>query len=183
MIYRFILLSDEVENFIRQIDIESDATFLDFQNIILKSVGYSSDELTSFFICNESWEKEQEITAMQMDTGSEQDNYVMDNTHIDDMIEDEGQKLIFVFDPFNERAFFIKLQEIITKQHLKKPVCSRSEGTPPKQILDLDTLTDTDIKNAGNEMLKDEDFYGSDDYNIDELDTEGLDAIEGDDVI
>ena len=40
MVYRFLLLSDEVDNFKREIQISSQATFLDFHKEILKSTGY-----------------------------------------------------------------------------------------------------------------------------------------------
>ncbi|PDP51115.1 hypothetical protein CLI75_12195, partial [Porphyromonas gingivalis] len=53
MFYYFLLrekYSDEVEDFRREIAIDSEATFLDLQNAILDSVGYSHSELTSFFL-------------------------------------------------------------------------------------------------------------------------------------
>ena len=71
MIYKFILLSDEVDNFMREIQIDSEATFMELHDAILDSVKYGKDQITSFFVCNEDWEKEQEITQIEMDTSSE----------------------------------------------------------------------------------------------------------------
>lgn len=48
MVFNFLIVSDEVEDFRREIAIDSEATFLDLQNAILDSVGYSHSELTSF---------------------------------------------------------------------------------------------------------------------------------------
>ena len=48
MVYRFKLVSDEVDNFSREIEIDSEASFLQLRNAILDSVGYSKDELDSF---------------------------------------------------------------------------------------------------------------------------------------
>ena len=62
MVYRFTIISDEVENFIREIKIDSEATFFDLHAAILKSVGYKDDQMTSFFLCDEDWEKEKEVT-------------------------------------------------------------------------------------------------------------------------
>ena len=45
MIYKFLILSDEVDLFYREIEINSDATFLEFNNAILDSVKYSKDQL------------------------------------------------------------------------------------------------------------------------------------------
>ena len=53
MVYRFTLISDEVDDFIREIKIDSEATFHDFHEAILKAAGYKKDQLTSFFICDD----------------------------------------------------------------------------------------------------------------------------------
>lgn len=57
MIYRFTLISDEVDDFIREIKIDSEATFFDLHEAILKAAGYKDDQMTSFFICDDDWEK------------------------------------------------------------------------------------------------------------------------------
>ena len=57
MIYRFTIISDEVDDFVREIQIDPEATFYDFHEAILKSVGYANDQMTSFFICDDDWEK------------------------------------------------------------------------------------------------------------------------------
>ena len=57
MIYRFTLISDEVDDFVREIQIDPEATFYDFHEAIVKSVGYTNDQMTSFFICDDDWEK------------------------------------------------------------------------------------------------------------------------------
>ena len=49
MIYRFTLISDEADDFLREIQIDPEATFQEFHEAILKSVGYADDQMTSFF--------------------------------------------------------------------------------------------------------------------------------------
>ena len=104
MIYRFLILSDEVDQFAREIKINSDATFLEFNNAILNSVKYAQDQITSFFICNDNWQKQEEISLIEMDTNSETDSYLMDNTPLDEFINDEGPRLLFIFDNITERS-------------------------------------------------------------------------------
>ncbi len=41
--------------------------------------------MTSFFVCSDSWEKEQEITLFEMDAGSEYDNLVMAETNLNEL--------------------------------------------------------------------------------------------------
>ena len=66
MIYRFTIISDEVDDFVREIQIDPEATFYDFHEAILKSVGYANDQMTSFFICDDDWEKGKEVTLEEV---------------------------------------------------------------------------------------------------------------------
>ena len=138
MIYKFLLISDEVDQFAREISIDSEATFLDLHNAILDSVNFTKDQITSFFICDDDWEKKTEITLMEMDTSYEDDSWVMEDTKLSELLEDERQRLLFVFDNMTERAFFMELREIIPGKNLEKPVCTKSIGNPPQQIMTFD---------------------------------------------
>ncbi len=80
MVYNFRIVSDEVENFKREIKIDADATFLDLKNAICDSVDFDKTQLSSFFICDSNWEKRQEVTLEDMDTTSDQDVYLMEDT-------------------------------------------------------------------------------------------------------
>jgi hypothetical protein len=175
MVYKFLLLSDEAELFSREIAIDADNTFFDFHEAILNSVGYDKNQMTSFFICNEEWEKEQEITLVEMDTSSEYDNLVMDTTVLSDYISEEGQRILYVFDYLGDRAFFIRLEEVITGKNMPKAICVSSVGDAPQQILtdDFSNLLKNDSFNV--------DFYGDEEFDLDEIDKEsfsGLDDIE-----
>ncbi len=171
MLFRFLILSDEVDDFKREIKIDSEATFLELQNAILDSVGYTKDQMTSFFICDDDWSKKTEITLMEMDTTSDVDSYVMADTRLDELLEDEHQKLLFVFDYMTDRAFFMELREIVTGKDLDAPICSKSIGLPPAQTMSFD---DFEAKSGSTEVG--EDFYGDSEYDIDELDKNGFDG-------
>lgn len=175
MIYRFLILSDEVDNFSREIEIDSEATFLDFNDAILKSVGYKKDQLTSFFHCMNGWEKYEEITLIEMDTNPDTDSYVMESTHLYEFAEDEGDRLIFVFDNLTERSFFIELKEI-KPGSLDEPKCTRKKGEAPKQITSEDEFLYGlgDSANGKNNILDDDDFYGDSEFDMEELDSEGF---------
>ncbi|WP_019208045.1 IS1096 element passenger TnpR family protein [Phocaeicola abscessus] len=179
MIYKFTILSDETDNFVRIIQIDADATFYDFHKAIQKACDYKDDQLTSFFICEDDWEKREEITLEDMGHGWDEDIFLMKHTKISDLVEDEKQKLIYVFDPLTDRSLFIELTEIITGKALRKPVCSRKEGHAPKQTVDFDeimakTLTDSQIRDD-----LDEELYGDREFNEDDIDMESFDISEG----
>lgn len=48
-------------------------------------------------------------------------------TPLSELLEDEKQKLLYVFDPLAERVFFIELSEIITGKDLQHATCSHKE--------------------------------------------------------
>jgi hypothetical protein len=173
MIFRFLLLSDEIDDFKREIQIDGDACFLDLHKAITQSVNFKDDEMCSFFICDDNWEKEQEITLVEMNTGSDEDSYIMESTRLSDFLEEEKQKLMYVFDYLTERAFFMELREIIPGKDLEQPVCTKSVGEPPAQFVDFDTI---DISSSS--IDTGEVFYGDESYDEDELDADGFEGID-----
>ncbi len=182
MIFNFRIVSDEVENFKREIKIDADATFLDLKNAICDSVDYDKNEMSSFFLCSDNWEKEKEVTMEDMGTDSAQDVYLMEDTVLSDMIDDEGQRMIFTFDYMTDRSFFMEMKELIPGKNLKDPVCTLSLGKAPSQNVDLmefEAKTDAKAKSAAQAAAEDmdEDFYGSDSFNDDEFDIAGFDEM------
>lgn len=176
MIFNFRLVSDEVDNFKREIEIDADDTFLDLRNAICDAVQYDCSEMCSFFLCDDSWEKEKEITLEDMGTDSDEDTYLMDECILSDYLDDEGQKLMFVFDYMTDRAFFLQLKKIITGKSLKDPVCTLSMGKAPDQHIDMKRFeAEIDAKAAKQASIEDfgEDF-DEDGYNEDEFDPEGF---------
>lgn len=182
MLYRFTIVTDEVEDFFREIVIGADATFLDLNKAILNSCGYPDDQMTSFFICDDEWEKEIEVTREDMGADlSDEDIYVMADTQLNELIEDEQQRLLFVFDPFNERALYLQLKEIVLKRNYDEAVCTRSRGKAPRQLLQSEKEILKPGKNNITLGLDDDaDFLsGDNDFDTEELDPEGFEFSEG----
>lgn len=187
MLYRIKFISDEVEGFLREIKIDSDATFLDLNKIILKSCGYADDQVTSFFLCDDEWGRKQQITREDMGVGDvDEDIYVMADAPLSDFIEDEGQKLEFVFDPFAERAFYLNVKELIPGEHAAEPEVIRSQGNPPPQLLDMEldpVINGAKAIGSGTAAFAEdemEDLYGSDSFDSEDFDPEGFEISEGD---
>ncbi len=170
MIFRFTIISDELDDFVRIIEINSDVTFMELHNAILNAVNFQKGEMTSFFICNDEWEKEEEVTMIEMETSSEFDNYVMDKTLLEELLEDEKQKLLFTFDLLDDRSFFIELTQIIPTKNLKTAILKHSEGNPPKQQL----ITFENPLSSTDPIL--EDIFDEDDFKMENF--ENIDDIE-----
>lgn len=173
MVYRFKLVSDEVSNFSREIEIDSENTFLQLRNSILESVGYTKDELDSFFLCDDDWERQEEITLEDMgNTSSDRDQWLMENTPISELIEDEGQKLFFEFDYLSERGFYMELKEIIPSRSLVEPLCTMKRGKAPmqfKQVADLEPRVE--IKPTPEVDPLDLDSFGEASFDEDDIDS------------
>lgn len=117
MIYRFTIISDEVDDFVREIQIDPEATFFDFHEAILKAAGYTNDQMTSFFICDDDWEKEKEITLEEMDNNPEMDSWIMKETRLNELIEDEKTKTALCIRLHDGTLF---LYRIIRNHHRKR---------------------------------------------------------------
>lgn len=178
MVYKFLIVSDEVDNFRREIEIDADSTFLALRNAICESVGYDKNQMSSFFICDEGWEKDVEITLEDMGSDSSEDVYLMEDSIISDFVEDEGQRLLFVFDYMTERCFFMELKESEPGRNMLDPLCTVARGKAPAQIMDFKEFEEKTVKTtAVSDADLDADFYGSTDYTPDEFDTEGFDEM------
>ena len=116
-----------------------------------------------------------------MGSDSSQDVYLMEDTVLSDMIDDEGQRVMFTFDYMTDRAFFIEMKELIPGKNLKDPVCTLSLGHAPAQIVDIDEF-DAKVDAKATAAVSsiddlDADFYGESDFNPDEFDEEGFDEL------
>jgi len=135
MVYRFKMLSNEVKNFVRDIDISANQTFFELHKIIQEDLHYDSTQIASFFLTNHEWEKETEFTLFDMTDNGRIPAIPMDKAVLEDYIRDNMQRLLYVFDFFNERAFFIELIASIKDTCGDYPRITYSLGQPPPQIL------------------------------------------------
>lgn len=197
MIFKFSLVSDEVADYRRQIQIDGDDTFLDLHRAIMECSGYDEAEMASFFMCDDWWGRKQEISLVELDTDSDVDVFVMEEETLSDWFDEEKQKLMFVFDYSGDRGFYMELSEMIMGEYLSKPICTKKQGEAPVQFLKveeepepkiptiiappaplLDEDDEDDEDDSEDALLDDESFYGTDEFNADELDAEGFEGLD-----
>ena len=70
MVFRFRMLSDENDNFVRDYEVLYDTTLLEFHDFILRSLEYE-ECMASFFTADDRWEKLRGYERMDMDDGAE----------------------------------------------------------------------------------------------------------------
>lgn len=133
MIYRFLILTPENDDFSREVEMHGQQTFNDFHEAIRSNCAYRKDEMASFYLCDKNWEKEQELTMLDLGDNPEV-NQSMDQ-FIESLITEKKQKLMYIFDMFNERGFFIEVMDILPDDSTKAfPNWLVSEGIAPGQF-------------------------------------------------
>ena len=180
MRFRIKFISDEVEGFLRELEINEDASFLDLNKAVLQACNYPDDQMTSFFLCNDEWERGVQITREDMMAGEREDIYVMEDTRLSEFLEDEGQHLEYVFDPFNDRFFYMTIRALLSGDSQDTFDIVRGKGEAPVQINELSDVETLLTKKS--ELLEADDAYFADEsspFNEEEIDLEGFEISDG----
>lgn len=183
MTHRFILFSEETENFVMEIKASPSTSFLDLHNLILRECGYQEQKTHTFLICNDNWKVQERIHLN--DTGSidyDEDLYIMEDTALEDIIEEEGQKIAYFYDEGGHKLFLMELVENIFGEKVEHAYVSRRKGTPPAQVAEEqatepDNTANTQESSNSNEENEDT-VSGNDSFAEDELDMEGFEITE-----
>lgn len=172
MTLRLTLFSQEVEDFAMEIKIDSGATFADLHRLILRACGYRELGGQKFLFCDEDWRVTGQVCMCDTGARSDEDVYLMERTAVGDLVDDEGQRLAYVFDPVGGRFFLMELTENIFRHPEPAPRVSRRHGSPPLQRLPEES------PEAGASSAADagtgENFYGDDGFDDEEIDPDGF---------
>ena len=161
-IYKFRMLSEEHDNFVRDIEIKASQTFEDFHKIITECVRLNGNELASFHICDQKWQKLQEITLIEMMDGSEEEEntkhieetFVMSKSLVRDFINEPSQRLLYEYDFLNMKTFFIELISVFKqKEEGTYPRCTLQRGDIHESVQPETVLEDDD--DLRNQLLQD----------------------------
>lgn len=182
--YKFRVYFDEVEDFVRDIEILSNDNFESLHQILYSSIGLEGNELASFSLCDFKWNKQNEITLIDMkddevaDTPEydEEDGYttkthlpkfIMKDTILNKMISDPHQHILYEYDFLNPKVFYIELMKVAkADDDTSYPRCTHKEQELPKSIKN-GHLPDPDelLEDLNNDDLFDdfEDGYNEED--------------------
>ncbi|WP_418983778.1 IS1096 element passenger TnpR family protein [Alistipes sp.] len=108
MVFRFRMLSDENDNFVRDYEVMYDTTLLDFHNFLLESLEYEPC-MASFFTADDRWERQREFTSMEMDSDEAEGPQAMERVTLGQIIHNNRDRLIYLFDLFGDRAYYLEL--------------------------------------------------------------------------
>lgn len=177
--FRILIDTDNTEEIFRDIIISPTNNFEVLYRAIIASFDFIGDQLASFYVSNDNWDKGHEIALMDMGLGNDLNApFLMKDTPIATVMREKGQKLILVYDFLKMWCFLIELVEIVPKE-FEEPELYLSIGVAPaedsKEIdlggMDLGTPPDlgNDIDDIFSEFNEDEDDFGGFE-NIDDLD-------------
>ncbi|MBR0434064.1 MAG: hypothetical protein IJK15_10285 [Bacteroidaceae bacterium] len=181
MLYTITAVSPEVEDFIIELLIESDATFADLHKLIRDTCEWGPFKPSTFYICDHRWHRERSIPEKSYEEET------MDEVELGDLLDDEGQRLQYVFDAAASRGLLLEVSHISYGKHIDEPHCHRSHGTPPPLQLEspepVKAPTNADLLAQLNAaaLASDDDIEPTDDdlFDIEEIDLEGFDFTEG----
>ncbi|MBN2682152.1 MAG: hypothetical protein JXR58_06560 [Bacteroidales bacterium] len=162
---KFRLVSSDSDEFFRDIAMKETHTFADFHFAIQDACNYDKSQMTSFFIADENWERGFEIPLMKM----QDEDISMDECKLGDFLKKPKDRLIYVFDFFSNRAFYLELFGTTEETKGKKyPYLISERGDAPKQIciedVSINDILDEDLDAIyGEETRSGEDL---DDYNL-----------------
>jgi hypothetical protein len=174
MVLKFRLISNEQDDFVRDFEVLAEQTFFHLHMALQENLHYDKSQIASFFTCTEDWEKEQEITLFELSDEESAEVITMENAVIGDHIQDVHDKMIYIFDVFNERMFFIELVDIHSEENgTKYPCCCYEKGQAPQQLL-MDQLFGN--RNFSDSSILDDVMAGDEFTSTDDLDELGYDS-------
>jgi len=168
MIYKVRVIADIEEDVARDIAIRSNANLEDLHNAITNAFGFDGTEMASFYKADNEWNQGKEIPLYDISDESNSDLKTMSAYKLEDLFNQQNDKIIYVYDFFAMWTFLIELIEITTYNN---------EQDLPKVLYKLGNLPD-DAPEKQFEGKKIEEGFGLYDDNDESDDTqEGYDDI------
>lgn len=133
--YTFRVLVDtaEDEDVFRDIAIEADAPFEQLHMAIQDAFGFDNSQMASFYMADEHWDRNQEIALMDVSAGESQVP-LMANTPINQFINDEQKRALYVFDFLLMWTFFVELVKTEpVNPYMAYPMLMVEVGEAPNQ--------------------------------------------------
>jgi len=194
-VYRFRVSLEENEDVYRDIDIKSGQTFEQFHQVIQEAFKFDAKHSASFFVSDDYWRKNQEITLKKEDLPLDEEEVrkkvdpkkLMAETKIAKYIEQPHQRFVYIFDPVAQWSFLIEMLKIAEESpKLNYPVVNRSAGNPPKQYKQVPVIKeeadnpDLAMANLLNSLdVPDDDIYKNIPTEEHAVEAEDLSTLEG----
>lgn len=184
--YKFKVYYDEVEDFVRDIEILANDNFESLHKLLYECIGLKGNEFAAFSICDPKWNKQKEITLFDTSEGEVEEEpeydegdqyvtksnlpkYVMADSVLKNFITDPHQHIIYEYDFMNPKVFYLELQKALqtddaslfprcTYKMMEMPVQFTSANMPNPEEDDLDLYEDEEQDDLFGDDFDEEDF-------------------------
>lgn len=131
-VYKLRVTFEEFEDIYRDIEVRASQTFYDLHQVILQSIGFDSKHAASFFVSDEYWRKNDEITLLEEDL--EDGVKLMKKVKISSTVVQPNQRYIYLYDKTALWSFNIQLIKLVPEDVMAQyPRCIKTVGQAPKQ--------------------------------------------------
>ena len=169
--FRILLDSKNNEEIFHDILVSDGEDFETFFQTIINSFEFKGDQMASFYVSNENWDKGEEISLLDLTEGEESQVQIMKDTKVRDHLSDPDQKFILVYDFLKMWIFLIELIGI-QEDTPDTPQLILSVGTNPpeesKELSDDFQMITESIENSEDDDFEFNDFedgFSDDDIN------------------
>ena len=151
MIYKIRVILDAKEDVFRDLAVEEDINLEELHNAITQAFGFDTSEMAAFYNCDDNWNQQEQYSLFDM---GEEETALMSETSMKDVLNEEGTKLIYVYDFFNMWTFFVELASVESKStEFSYPQLLFSFGvlpeSPPEKDFSFETEDNEDDLNMG----------------------------------
>ncbi len=192
--YKFKVFFDEVEDFVRDVEILATDNFESLHRLLYECIGLKGNEFAAFSICDPKWNKQKEITLL--DTSDEEDGgyeepayddedqystksrlpkFVMCDAILKDFISDPHQHIMYEYDFMNPKIFYLELQKVAqtddatgfprcTYKAMELPVQLTAADVPEPEDVELEDIEEEDDDLFDDDGFNDEDFSGLNEF-------------------
>lgn len=166
MIYKIRLILDTKENVLRDIVIGYNDTLEDLHNAITNAFGFYGTEMASFFLTDDKWNQGDEISLFDMSESN--DSMSMQTFKIKDVLTEDNDKLIYVYDFLAMWSFYVELISIEEDENLiELPSLLLSLGVVPDEAPEKVFISEESISSEEYDRFENLEDFDFD--NFDEL--------------
>ncbi|MCR4681175.1 MAG: plasmid pRiA4b ORF-3 family protein [Bacteroidales bacterium] len=187
--YKFKVYYDEVEDFVRDIEILANDNFESLHKLLYECIGLKGNEFAAFSICDPKWNKQKEITLM--DTSDEDDmeepeydesdsfstksrlpKFVMKDSLLKNFITDPHQHILYEYDFMNPKIFYLELQKTLQTDSAEGfPRCTFKSMELPVQlnVSNVPNPEDPELEDLDDLEEEEDDLFGDEGFNDDDF--------------
>ncbi len=158
MVHTFRVVIDVEEDVFRDVRLGSEHNLEDLYKLIISAFDFKPDQMASFYLSNDEWEKGHEIGLMDMGAPGSELPTVMSEAILSEIVLARHQKMLLVHDFMRMWCFYVECIQI------------EQDGDPkPKCVLEIGKAPDEESKSMDDFMLiAEKDGNSQNDFDPDE---------------